>query len=219
MEENTFKVNGVKITLSDEEVRDQQRLIHEDFRNRKETLINKILEDRNSTEDYIRKKVLDEILSYSIITEEDYERVEFMYNDGRLRSNEEVHSYDLSRTYKIRQDAYNKTRHKVNTIAFLIPFLFTLVIFCLIFNDIMFFPVALLFALIVGYIGMMIGYKINVDDAKNYELDANDPNVIDEKRKLTSSAIGGTIAAGSIIHNTKKAVKDITNVDSWKELK
>lgn len=215
--ENSFKVNGVKITLSDEEIQDQLNLINESFKRRKENLRNKILIDRNSTDDYVRKKVLTELLNIPIIIEADYERVDFMYNNGRLKTNEEVHSYDLIHTYQTRKQKYDKSRHKTNALAFWLPFLPTLIIFCLIFNDIMFFPVALLFALIAGYIGMMIGYKTNVNNAKNFELPADDPSVIDEKRKFTSSVVGGAVAAGSIIHNTKKAVKDVTNVDSWKE--
>ena len=214
---NSFKVNGVNITLTDEEIQDQKLLINEDFNNRRENLRNKILNDRNSTDDYVRKKVLTELLNIPIITEADYKRVDFMYNNGRLRTNEEVHNYDLIHTYQTRKQEYDKSRHKTNALAFWLPFLPTLIIFCLIFNDIMFFPVALLFALIAGYIGMMIGYKTNVDNAKNFELPADDPSVIDEKRKFTSSVVGGAVAAGSIIHNTKKAVKDVANVDSWKE--
>lgn len=217
MSDNSFKVNGVKITLTDEEIQEQKRLVRSSFNNRRDILKNEIINDRDLTDDYVRKKVLTELLNIPIITEADYERVDFMYNNGRLRTNEEVHNYDLIHTYQTRKQEYDKSRHKTNALAFWLPFLPTLIIFCLIFNDIMFFPVALLFALIAGYIGMMIGYKTNVDNAKNFGLPADDPSVIDEKRKFTSSVVGGTVAAGSIIHNTKKAVEDVANVDSWKE--
>lgn len=214
---NLRRVNGVTIYVSDEELKEQEQIIKDNFIIKKEELRDRIKKDMEMSDDYIRKKVLREILNIPILVESDYERVKFMYNNGRLRSNSEVHNFDLSRSYNERKKAYDSSRHKTNAIAFWGPFLPTLLMFCLIFNDIMFFPVALLIALIAGYIGMMIGYKTNIDNAKDFELPANDPSVVDEKHKLTSSAIGGAIAAGSIVHNTKKAVKDIANVDSWKE--
>lgn len=213
------KINGVTIYVSDEELKEQEQIIKDDFIIKIAELRNKIKEDMDLTDDSIRKKVLKEIYYIPIITEADYDRVVFMYDNGRLRTNEEVHNYDLIHTYHIRKQEYDKSRHKVNSLAFWLPFLPTLIIFCLIFNDIMFFPVALLFALIAGFIGMMIGHKINIDDAKIYELPANDPSVIDEKRKFTSGVVGGIGAAGSIVHNTKKTIKDISTVDGWKKMK
>ena len=215
---NFRKIHGVNIYVSDEELKEQQKLVNNEFNNRKENLRNRIKNDMNSTDDYIRKKVLEQMLNIPIFVESDYERVSFMYNNGLLRSNDEVHNFDLKKTYHTRQAQYNRSRHKTNAIAFWVPFWIAFLLFAALFGDIFFLPVALLFALIAGYIGMMIGYSINIDEAKTYELPPNDPAVVDEKRKLTTSAIGGAIAAGSIIHNTKKAVKDVTNVDSWKEL-
>lgn len=213
------KINGVTIYVSDEELKEQEQIIKDNFIIKKDELRNRIKNDMDATDDCIRKKVLNEILNIPIFVESDYERVKFMYNNGRLRTNSEVHNYDLSKTYTTRRQEYDRSRHKTNIIAFWGPFIPTMLIFCLIFNDIMFFPVALLFALIAGYIGMMIGYKTNVDNAKNFELPANDPSVIDEKRKFTSGVVGGIGAAGSIVHNTKKTVKDISNVDDWKKMK
>ena len=216
---NSFKVNGVDITLTDEELKEQQKLVNDEFNNRKENLRNKIRNDMNSTDDYVRKKVLEQILNIPIFVESDYERVSFMYNNGQLRSNDEVHNFDLKKTYHTRQAQYNRSRHKTNAIAFWAPFWGVFLISAAAFGDVIFLPVALLFALIAGYIGMMIGYKINVDKATIYELPKDDPAVVDEKRKLTTSVVAGAVSAGSIVHNTKKAVKDVTNVDSWKELK
>lgn len=216
--EHSYQINGVKITLTNEEIEEQFKLVNDEFNNRKENLRNRIKNDINSTDDYVRKKVLEQILNIPIFVESDYERVSFMYNNGRLRSNDEVHNFDLKKTYHTRQAQYNKVRHRTNAIAFWVPFWIAFLLFAALFKDIIFLPVALLFALIAGYIGMMIGYSINIDEAKAYELPPNDPAVVDEKRKLTTSAIDGAIAAGYIVHNTKKAVKDVTNVDSWKEL-
>ena len=216
---NFRKVNGVTIYVSDEELKEQEQIIKDNFIIKKDELRNRIKNDMDATDDCIRKKVLNEILNIPIFVESDYERVKFMYNNGRLRTNSEVHNYDLSKTYTTRRQEYDRSRHKTNIIAFWGPFIPTMVIFCLIFNDIMFFPVALFFALIAGFIGMMIGYKINIDDAKTYELPPNDPSVVDEKRKFTSGVVGGIGAAGSIVHNTKKTVKDISNVDDWKKRK
>lgn len=214
---NSFQVNGVKITLTEEEVNEQTKLVNDEFINRKENLRNRIKNDMDSTDDYVRKKVLQQILNIPIIVESDYERVSFMYNNGRLRNNDEVHNFDLKKTYHTRQARYNKVRHRTNIIAFWVPFWLIFLFFAALFNDIIFLPVALLFALIAGYIGMMIGYSININEAKTYELPPNDPAVIDEKRKLTTSAVAGAVAAGSVIHNTKKNVNELTNVESWKK--
>ena len=173
----------------------------------------------NSTDEFIRKKVLEQILNIPIYVESDYERVNFMYNNGRLRSNNEVHNFDLKKTYHTRQAQYKRSCKKTSAIAFWAPFWIVFLIGSAAMHDIIFLPVALLFGLIAGFIGMMIGYSINIDEAKTYELAKDDPAVVDEKSKLTSSLISGAVAAGSIVHNTKKAVKDVTNVDSWKELK
>lgn len=214
---NRFKINGVNITLTDSEIKEQKKLIEDEFKSRRDELKNKIQKDRDETEDYVRKRVLDGILCRSMFTESDYERTKFMYNDGRLRSNEEVANYDRFQSYTKERANYTKECKKNNAIGFWIPFLIVFIFFCLLFHDIMFLPVSLLFGLIAGFIGLMIGYKTNIRNAKTYGVSSDDPVLKNEKAKFSTGVISGTVAAGLIIHNTKKNAKELMDVNSWEK--
>ena len=142
---NSLKVNGVTINLTDEEIEKQKQLERDNFQRKKEDLKNRIKKDRDETEDFIRKRVLDGILSRGAYTEADFNRMKFMYNDGKLRSNEEVSNYDRHQSYATERKNYASECRRNNAIGFWIPFLIVFIIFCFIFNDIIFLPVSLLF--------------------------------------------------------------------------
>lgn len=215
---NSFKINGVNINLSEKEIEEQKQFIKDAFEEKCKELKNRIQKDRDETEDYVRKRVLDKILSKDIFTENDYERIKFMYNDGKLRSNREVYHYDIYQSFSDERKNYAKECKRNNIVLFWIPFLIVFFIFCCILHNVFLLPIALLFGLIAGFIGMMCSYKTNIDNAKTYGISPDNPTLQSEKAKFRSSVIGGTIAAGFMIHNTKKNTKELMDVDSWKNI-
>lgn len=218
------KTNGVDINLTKEDLAEiEHQLILEDIERHnveQEALITKMKKDRETTSDLIRQKVLDKLLSMRTINQTELDRVKFLYNNGKLRSNEEVEDYDRKITYEKERENYNKERHSVNFAAFMIPFLAVGLITMIACNDILFgLPLGLLFGLMAGFFGMLIGYSININKAKEYGIPDDDPRVQDEKLKRKIGIASGVAAGISIYHNTKNTVKDIKNVDSWKEMK
>ena len=167
------------------------------------------------TNDLVRKKVLEEMMKINIESRSDYERVEYLYNDGNLRSNEEVELFNKIEATKAERENYDKERHKTNVFAFLIPFVIGTMLGVAIMDDWFFgLPVGLVIGGFAGLIGMAIGHSINIKKAQEYCIPDNDPRVIDEKQKQTVTVVSTGLAGASVIHNTKKAVKDVTNVDS-----
>ena len=183
-----MKVSGVVIKLSDSEIskidtmrkeKDKQK-----FNNEKELLLSKIRNDKNTTHDLVKEKVLDELLKQNIDTDEDLERLEFIYNNGRLRTNEEVEQYDKCIFTKEKRANYNDERQGTTFLAGFVTFIIT------------FFIVyaasglsaggAFLGFLIGGFasaIGIIIGHSSNIRKAKEYCIPDDDPRVQDEKTK------------------------------------
>lgn len=205
-----------------EEQNAEQEIIREEFKNLVSELKDKIYKSYLYCNDNIDKQVFNSLLQTEIKNETDYERLQFVYNDGKLRSNEEVNDYDWQIQCQKYRENFNTERHKVNIIAFFLPFTLTFTFFTALlwksWRYISLLPSAFL-AFIAGHIGMIVGYKINLSNAELYGIPKDDPAVKAERIKKTSAVIGGAVAAGSIIHHTKSAVKDITNVDGWKEMK
>ena len=172
------------------------------------------------------KEKLHGIYDIKCETKEDLEDKVFLFNDGLLQS-DEIHNYVMNKRFVINNNLevdYNKQRHKINTIAFLLPFFTTL--FGIVFGikenkgfEIIVLPIALIPALIAGLIGYAIGNTINIDNAKTLGLPDDDPRVADEKLKRAA-----TIASiGISVYSTGKAMKDMTkdiaDVDNWKVMK
>ena len=117
---------------------------------------------------------------------------------------------------------FDSKRHIVNTIAFWGPAIIT---FCLLFffNEdfkscpVIGIPLSVCAALFTGIVGMLIGYKINISNAE--ALDIKSRAVEEEKLKLKTGIIAGTIGTTTTMHHSKNAIKEILNPDSWKEMK
>ena len=105
--QNDIKINGINIHLSDEEIEEIERKKEEErkqkFISAKENLTNNILSDLKNTEDLIRKKVLEALLKRKVENIDDYVKLDYLYNDGKLRSTEEV-DY-MERYFKFREAA------------------------------------------------------------------------------------------------------------------
>lgn len=117
---------------------------------------------------------------------------------------------------------YDKERHCRNTIYFLIPFI---VVFGLSIKPlwdewlIVAIPFALILSLLASMVGMLIGYTVNISRAKSYDIPNNDPRVQNERNKRTGGIIATITSLFCIGHHVKKNVKELADVDSWKEMK
>ena len=222
---NTMNVNGVTINLSDQELDElEEKEIQDkltDFEIRKEYLVNRITEDFNETSDVVRKKVLEQILKLPITDDFQYADVDFLYNDGNLRSNSEVIYRKRYLATQKKRTKYDSEVRMTNILAFTIPFILITFVVGVGCNDlgIVGLIIALIPGLMSGIIGSIIGHTINIDNAKLYCIPDNDPRVIKEKSKRVGDVIVGIGTAASLGKHTKKAVKDITSVDRWQEMK
>jgi len=78
----------------------------------------------------------------------------------------------------------------------------------------------LLGSLIVTLISLTFASYKNVNDAKYYDLtEASDKRIKKEKTNKTAGIVGTSVSTYSIIKNTKNAIKDISNPESWNEFK
>lgn len=226
-----IKQNGMTITLTPEEFKkfkeNNKPIEHPEDNKLDIYAVNKELDDNIRTvmkncDDRIKRKVLLGLLDIKVNNENDLDYKLWLFNAGDLRTNEEVMEYNYSIECVKHQKNFNKERHLVNVAAFFIPFLivFTIVFFA-IGIDMWFIsiPVALVPAGFAGIIGSIIGYSINISNAKEYGLHDSDPRVQAERTKRGVAIISGVVGAGSTIRHTKKAVKDFSNVDTWKEFK
>ena len=222
------KINGVNIHLTEAEIAEMNRKKREkefmDFNFERERLLEIIKTDADCSDELIRRKVLEELSKTEVKTPTDLEHLKYLYNDGNLRSNEEVEAQERYVKYADKRKNYNTERHTVNVIAFLAPFSIVLVIatawLC---NGGLVLLIALIIglvpALIAGMIGMMIGYSININNAKKYGISDRDPRVQKEKLKRKVGVASSIAAGASMAKSTKKAIKDIGNVDSWPKMK
>lgn len=221
---NSISFSGVKINLTKDEIAAIDRQIFledlELFNSEKRQLIKQMEYDLETTRDIIKRKVLAELLNKRMLSQQELDEVKFLYNNGKLRSEEEIRKHKIFMMHEKDRENYDNERHKINTLAFFLPFLIVGGITFFLCNDIIFgIPLGLLFGLSAGFIGMLFGYDINIENAKTYGIPDNDPRVQDEKLKKKIGIASGVAAGVSMYHNTKKAVKDIGNVDSWSQMK
>lgn len=224
IKENVAEVNGVKIHLSDEEIekikqKEKEKAIRQ-FNKEKKELLDYIKSDIEYCDDIIKKKVLKELLNHPLETQADYERLKYIYNYGQLRSNEEVKHYDRYVNTKEQRENYDNERHRVNLLAFVIPFISVFIIVYAATGFPLFgVPLGFIIGGFAGYIGMIIGYNINISKAKEYCISDTDPSVIDEKRKRAVGIAAGIAAGTSIGKHAKKNTKELLNPDSWNKNK
>ena len=220
----TVKTNGVKISLSKEDINKiNVQAAKEDaeyFYNRRSCLLAKIKADKDKTDDIIRQKVLSELLKTRIINLQELEKVDFIYNNGKLRSDEEVARYEQYFAFEKERENFDTERHIVNFIAFTLPFTITLIATTFSVTDrTIGVCLGVILGGFIGLIGMLIGYRINIDNAKTYGIPDNDPRVQEEKLKFKIGVASSVAAGASVFHKTKRAASDLGNVDKWSEMK
>lgn len=228
--------NGVEITLSQEEFEEYKNNKTKNTEKEKpkndhiniEAINNELNDNIRSIlkkcDDRIKIKVLLELLDMKVHNENELDYKIWLFNAGDLRTNEEVMEYEYNIYCIKHQENFNRERHLVNIAAFFIPFttVFLIVFFSVrIFKNLWFIgiPVSLIPATFAGIIGSIIGYSINVSNAKEYGLSNNDPRVQSEKLKQKVAIASGIVSTVTTTRHTKQAIKDFANVDSWKEFK
>lgn len=221
---NVIKVNGVEIKLTDEEKekikQKELKVIHKKFIDDKTELLSMIKNNIKETDDIVRKKVLQELLKHPICNQADLDRLTYIYNSGDLRSNEEVLEYDKFVATEDKRKNYDAERHTVNIVCAVLPTIFGLVLgFVVCKMPIMNILISIILGSLFGFIGVMVGYKINIKHAEDYCISKDDPRLLDEKRKRAVGIAAGAISGVAISKHAKQAAKDFLNVDSWKELK
>lgn len=191
-----------------------------DFEEGRKLLLEAIDNDRKKTTDVKKQGFLFELSQHPINTVEDLLEVDYLYNDGKLRSYEEVSFRNSYNATQEKRDNYDEIRHKNNAKHFVIPFVVTFIGVLVIVRDIICGPIlALPLAFIAAYIGMIVGYKKNVDIAKSLYITKEDPRVRNEIHKKNAAIAAGVTSAVIISKHLKKAVKNVQNVDSWEEMK
>lgn len=189
------------------------------FKKASEDLLIRIKHD--SVLQSLHSEVSDYLTSKEIHNKDDYDEVVFIYNEGVLKTKEEVDEYK----YLKNLSKFDNSRHIVNFCFFFFPFA---IVFCLIFFGVKDFidlwflgiPLSLIPAGFISIITMIIGYNINISNAKYiYNLDDDEPSVQKEVMKKKMGILSAIVSGAVITHNTKKGLKEISDVDSWKEMK
>lgn len=142
-------------------------------------------------------------------------------NDLRQYSYEREKMYNKHRNdTRSEAEKYNTRCIISNILWFIIPFLITTMI---VIDKTKSVAAGFMFGIIPGGIFGIIGYaistSINVKDAVDYDLPDNHPLVENEKLKHKTAIASGIIAGASTYKHTKRAAKDVMNVDGWKEMK
>ena len=193
------------------------------FQKAKKELLETIKEDLDNSENILRKKVLESLLRRPILDEDDLVKLDFLYNDGNLRNDEEASYMERYFNTKRKRENFNEERHKVNTIAFIVPFTTVTIIMCIVISKSFFFPLYLIIALVpglvAGLIGSIIGYSTNIRNAKEYCISDDDPRLKEEILKRKAAIAAGITSSIIIGHHAKKDLKELTNVESWSEMK
>lgn len=117
---------------------------------------------------------------------------------------------------------FDKERHCRNTVYFLLPFftVFGLSVKYLWDEWSIIGPMlSLLLALFASMFGMLLSNSINIAMAKKYDLPDDDRRVQEEINKRKAGLFAMLFSIFYIGNKTKNAIKDISNVDSWKEMK
>ena len=221
----TLEINGVKIHFTNEELEKikQQEKQEElkKFNNNKKNLLDQIKTSIKNCDDIVKKKVFEELLKFPLETQADYDRLKYIYNNGSLRSNEDVKHYDYYISTEKQRANFDKERRKVNILAPLLSFIIAFIlVFAICKGDVLFgLPFGFIFGCLAAYLGTLLGYKINLSNAKDCCIQDNDPRVIDEKRKRAVGIAAGVVSGISIGRHAKSNAKELLNPDSWKEMK
>jgi len=190
------------------------------FNKLKSELIDMLQKDLHSRTDVSEQAYINYLLNQDMNNYDEINRIIFAYNDGNLRSYEELNIYDNRKKHWFLYNNYNFIRHLINCLCLFVPF-------CLLFNktlkesknNILLFPIGLAVSLLASYICGMFGYTLNIGLASHCGIAEDDPRVESEHIKRKVGIFAGVVGGASTIRHAKKNIRDFTNVDSWKEMK
>lgn len=183
--------------------------------------IARLSEDRTpelrKANEFVRGK-MEELLAIPVENESDLEYLAWRYNGGELRTEDEIASCDYVRTGKFDSECA-QTNAFVIVLFVLIGFLIPFVAFIKEGDVGVGFVLGVFLAMFFGLIGAIISHSTNLAVAKQNRIPDDNPRVQHERRRRNEAILGTVASAAAIGHHTKKTVKDIANVDSWKEMK
>ena len=119
---------------------------------------------------------------------------------------------------KTKEEEFEISRHIINTFSFWIPAIIIYLILIIVVKGIGYF-IPILPSAFAGMIGLIIGNSINISNADSLELPEDSPLVENEKLKRNIGVLSIFTSCFSMYRRTKQNIKDVANVDSWKEMK
>ena len=172
---------------------------------------------------YIAKQ-LEGLLDIPIKCKSDLEYVSWLFNNGELRTESEIKERKENEynNWYINSGEYERDCFNNKTLFGWGGFLIAFPLVLLKLWDslwIIAVPIALLVGLTTSLIGMTIATHINIKKAVNHNVPINHPRYQHDRAEMTI-AKAGTIA--TIVHTglkTKRTIKDVSNTETWKELK
>lgn len=167
---------------------------------------------------------LQKLLNIPIKCYSDLEYVTWLFNNGDLRTEEEIKELeeDEYNNWYLSSGEYERDCFNNKTLfgwgGFLIVFPIVLL---KLWDSLLIFaiPIALLAGLTTSLIGMTIATHINIKKAINHNVPINHPRFQHDRTEMDIAKAGTIASIVHIGHKTKNSIKDFTNVDSWKELK
>lgn len=191
--------------------------------------------DEKIREDIKKSRGMKRELLEILIDMEDYERKEFLYNNGRFRTKEEIDKYNYRKKLLEEQKKYEQKCEEGITYASSgqykedsgspllawIPFIINVILIPICWNNshsmdstiisVILLPITLTITLIL----MLSRDKKIIKLGDEHCVPKDDKTYQKAKMDLTSGRIAGTGAAIHSLHNISKGFKDITNPSGW----
>lgn len=167
---------------------------------------------------------LEGLYEMPINSKKELDYAEWLFNNGKLRTQSEIiqrrqdkRNYQYIKSGDYEMDCFiNKTLWGAG--GFIIPAAICIAKW---WKSMWVFSIipAIFIGGISSLIGMYIASEMNVERAKKYKVPPDHPRYIHDKNEMTVAKAAGVISAVSVGKHTKKAIKNVANVDSWKEFK
>lgn len=219
-----------RVVKEKHELRKKIESLKRDIRNEIENLERETDPELKLANNFIINE-LKTLLDKDVRNENDYEYLSWRYNYGNLRtSNEKMEQArrEAAKEYKesgqMEKDIRNDKIH-----GFFAPFILALIlgfvilaslIGCLDYGDwIVCLFLASIPATVAGLIGLAVSTDVSTKRAMDIGVPANDKRIKEEKAKQTALTISLVAGAASNIKHAEKGLKDLENVDNWKQMK
>lgn len=190
------------------------------FNEQKTDLITILENDMNNREDFHEKMFIKYLLNQKMETKDDLRRIIFAYNNGELLSYKDLYVYDKQYEHIFLKKNFNFVRHVINFIFLFTPFSFILYkTINMSKKNIIVLPLGIVLALLTGIFFGIAGNSFNIWLANYGGLDKSDERVVSERTKRKIGIGAGIVSVFSIGKNVKNGIKDIADVDRWKEMK